>query len=59
MKNVYCVFDELTGYMGPVVDTNDRVAIRNFSYMIKNSMRKMQKTIRFISLVSLMKRLVI
>lgn len=37
MKNVYSVFDELTGFMGPVVDINDSVAIRNFTYMISNS----------------------
>lgn len=37
MKNVYSVYDELTGFMGPVVDSNDDVAKRNFSYMIRNS----------------------
>lgn len=37
MKNVYSVYDELTGFMGPVVDSNDDVAKRNFSYMIANS----------------------
>lgn len=37
MKNVYSVFDELSGFMGPVVDINDSVATRNFSYMISNS----------------------
>lgn len=37
MKNVYSVFDELTGFMGPVIDINDSVAKRNFSYMIAHS----------------------
>lgn len=37
MQNVYSVYDELTGFMGPVVDTNDYTAIRNFTYMITNS----------------------
>lgn len=37
MKNLYSVYDQLSGFMGPVVDLNDDVAIRNFSYMICNS----------------------
>lgn len=37
MIPIYSVFDELTGFLGPIKDTNDEVAKRNFSYMVNNS----------------------
>lgn len=37
MIPIYSVYDELTGFLGPIKDTNDEVAKRNFSYMVNNS----------------------
>lgn len=32
MKKIYCMKDELRGFMSPFVDVNDEVAARNFTY---------------------------
>lgn len=32
VKHVFCVKDEIVGFMSPIIETNSDVAIRNFKY---------------------------
>lgn len=36
-KNIYCMKDELRGFMSPFIDANDEVAMRNFDFAMKSN----------------------
>lgn len=37
IRNMYAVKDDLQGFLAPVSDVNDEVAVRNFLFMVRNS----------------------
>lgn len=37
IRRLYAVKDDLQGFLAPVSDLNDEVAVRNFLFMVKNS----------------------
>lgn len=37
ISRVYCVHDSLSGFMHPILDQNDAMAMRNFSLMINET----------------------
>lgn len=34
---IYCIKDDLNGFMAPIVDSNDASAIRNFAHAMKDT----------------------
>lgn len=37
LKNVYAIKDEKVGFLAPILEENDNVSIRNFSYTLSDS----------------------
>lgn len=47
IRTIYAVKDDLQGFLAPVADVNDQIAVRNFLYMVRNSKEMMSNASDF------------